>query len=102
MLKADSVVGNRIDEALGAGVKVLACENTMRKQKLTQAECSARSATCLPGSSKSCSASSRVGLTSGRSAAAGIPGRSHAYRGERSSNRAVVTVERVKGIEPSS
>jgi intracellular sulfur oxidation DsrE/DsrF family protein len=34
MLKADSVVGNRVDEALSAGVKVLACENTMRGQKL--------------------------------------------------------------------
>lgn len=34
MLKADSVVGNRIGEALGAGVKVVACENTMRGQKL--------------------------------------------------------------------
>jgi uncharacterized protein len=38
MLKADSVVGNRIDEALAAGVKVVACENTMRAQKLTQAD----------------------------------------------------------------
>ncbi len=38
MLKADSVVGNRIDEALAAGVKVVACENTMREQKLTQAD----------------------------------------------------------------
>lgn len=36
MLKADSVVGNRIDEALSSGVKVLACENTMRNQKLTK------------------------------------------------------------------
>jgi uncharacterized protein len=35
MLKADSPVGNRVDEALGAGVKVLACENTMRGAKLT-------------------------------------------------------------------
>ena len=34
MLKADSVVGNRIGEALGNGVKVAACENTMRGQKL--------------------------------------------------------------------
>ena len=34
MLKADSVVGNRIGEALGAGVNVIACENTMRGQKL--------------------------------------------------------------------
>lgn len=38
MLKADSVVGNRIDEAGKAGVKVLACENTMRAQKLTNAD----------------------------------------------------------------
>ena len=36
MLKADSVVGNRVDEALKSGVKVLACENTMRGQKLTK------------------------------------------------------------------
>jgi intracellular sulfur oxidation DsrE/DsrF family protein len=36
MLKADSVVGNRVDEALKSGVKVLACENTMRGQKLTR------------------------------------------------------------------
>jgi intracellular sulfur oxidation DsrE/DsrF family protein len=36
MLKADSVVGNRVDEALSAGVKVLACENTMRGQKLAK------------------------------------------------------------------
>jgi len=36
MLKADSVVGTRVDEALGAGVKVVACENTMRGQKLTK------------------------------------------------------------------
>lgn len=38
MLKADSVVGNRIGEALAAGVKVLACENTMRNQKLVKDE----------------------------------------------------------------
>jgi intracellular sulfur oxidation DsrE/DsrF family protein len=36
MLKADSVVGARVDEALAAGVKVVACENTMRGQKLTK------------------------------------------------------------------
>jgi len=36
MLKADSVVGNRIGEALGHGVKVVACENTMHGQKLTK------------------------------------------------------------------
>jgi len=34
MLKSDSVVGTRIAEALGAGVKVVACDNTMRGQKL--------------------------------------------------------------------
>ncbi|HTP99382.1 MAG TPA: DsrE family protein [Casimicrobiaceae bacterium] len=38
MLKADSVVGNRIDEAVAAGVNVVACENTMRGQKLAKAD----------------------------------------------------------------
>lgn len=36
MLKAESEVGNRIDEAVASGVKVLACENTMRNQKLVK------------------------------------------------------------------
>ncbi|MCC6192838.1 MAG: DsrE family protein [Burkholderiales bacterium] len=36
MLKADSVVGNRVGEAMGSGVAVLACENTMRNQKLAK------------------------------------------------------------------
>lgn len=34
MLKADSVVGGRVEDALGAGVRVMACENTMRGRKL--------------------------------------------------------------------
>jgi len=38
MLKADSIVGNRVDEAMASGVKVVACENTMRAQKLTQGD----------------------------------------------------------------
>ncbi|MET0917625.1 MAG: DsrE family protein [Burkholderiales bacterium] len=38
MLKADSIVGNRVDDAVAAGVKVVACENTMRAQKLTQGD----------------------------------------------------------------
>jgi len=38
MLKSDSIVGNRIGEALGAGVKVVACENTMGNQKLAKDE----------------------------------------------------------------
>src|SRR5881394_3095817 len=38
MLKADSTVGNRIGEALGSGVKVAACENTMRGQKLAKSD----------------------------------------------------------------
>jgi intracellular sulfur oxidation DsrE/DsrF family protein len=38
MLKSDSVVGNRIGEALGSGVKVAACENTMRGTKLTKSD----------------------------------------------------------------
>ncbi|MDP2265978.1 MAG: DsrE family protein [Thiobacillus sp.] len=36
MLKADSVVANRIGEAADSGIKVVACENTMRGQKLTK------------------------------------------------------------------
>ena len=38
MLKADSIVANRVDEAGKAGVKVVACENTMRGQKLAHAD----------------------------------------------------------------
>jgi len=38
MLKADSVVGNRVREALDAGVKVVACENTMRNTKVVKDE----------------------------------------------------------------
>jgi intracellular sulfur oxidation DsrE/DsrF family protein len=34
MLKAESVVGNRVTEALASGVRVSACENTMHGQKL--------------------------------------------------------------------
>ena len=36
MLKAESVVGNRIEDALRSGVKVAACGNTMRAQKLVK------------------------------------------------------------------
>ena len=38
MLKLDSPVGGRIGEATTAGVKVIACQNTMRGQKLTRAD----------------------------------------------------------------
>lgn len=38
MLKLDSAVGGRVDEATSAGVKVIACENTMKGQKLTKAD----------------------------------------------------------------
>ncbi len=38
MLKFDSEVTNRIDEAVGAGVNIVACENTMKAQKLTKAD----------------------------------------------------------------
>ncbi len=38
MLKLDSPVGGRIGDASTAGVKVIACENTMRGQKLTRAD----------------------------------------------------------------
>jgi intracellular sulfur oxidation DsrE/DsrF family protein len=38
MLKHDSPVASRVDEALISGVKVVACENTMRGQKLVKAD----------------------------------------------------------------
>src|SRR5215831_13309401 len=38
MLKMDSAVANRIAEAKDSGVKVLACENTMKGQKLSHAD----------------------------------------------------------------
>jgi intracellular sulfur oxidation DsrE/DsrF family protein len=36
MLKVDSPVGNRVADALKAGVVIVACENSMRGQKLTR------------------------------------------------------------------
>src|SRR4029450_10247029 len=36
MLKADSIVGNRVAEAMATGVKVVACENTMLNQKIAK------------------------------------------------------------------
>ena len=38
MLKLDSPVANRVGEAKDAGVKVMACENTMKAQKLARAD----------------------------------------------------------------
>ncbi|MDQ2962772.1 MAG: DsrE family protein [Pseudomonadota bacterium] len=38
MLKLDSPVANRVDEANAAGVKVMACENTMKGQKLVRGD----------------------------------------------------------------
>jgi intracellular sulfur oxidation DsrE/DsrF family protein len=38
MLKLDSPVANRVDEATAAGVKILACENTMKGQKLARSD----------------------------------------------------------------
>lgn len=36
MMKADSAVAARIEEAKKSGVKIVACENTMKAQKLTK------------------------------------------------------------------
>jgi len=36
MLKIESVVGNRVNDAVASGIKVVACEETMRNQKLTR------------------------------------------------------------------
>jgi len=38
MLKADSAVGKRVADALKSGTKVVACENTMKTQKLVYAD----------------------------------------------------------------
>ena len=38
MLKADSPVANRVADAVGQGVQVVACQNTMKAQKLTEAD----------------------------------------------------------------
>src|SRR5438309_11777045 len=38
MLKLDSPLANRVDEATAAGVKVMACENTMKGQKLARSD----------------------------------------------------------------
>ena len=38
MLKKDAVTSGRVDEATLAGIKVVACENTMRNLKLTRAD----------------------------------------------------------------
>ena len=36
MLKADSLVANRIEEAMADGIRFVACGNTMKAQKLTK------------------------------------------------------------------
>ncbi len=38
MLKFDAVTSNRVNDAIKAGVKVVACENTMTAQKLIKAD----------------------------------------------------------------
>lgn len=38
MLKKDAVTSGRVEEASMAGIKLVACENTMRNQKLTRAD----------------------------------------------------------------
>lgn len=38
MLKNDSTVGNRIDEAKKTGITIVACQNTMKGMKLTEAD----------------------------------------------------------------
>lgn len=42
MLKADSEVANRIDEAVDSGVQVMACQNTMRGMKLGKDDMNAK------------------------------------------------------------
>lgn len=42
MLKADSEVANRVTEAVDSGVHVMACQNTMRNQKLSKEDMNAK------------------------------------------------------------
>lgn len=42
MLKADAEVANRVEEAVDSGVHVVACQNTMRAQKLTKQDMNAK------------------------------------------------------------
>ena len=38
MLKMESEVGNKVDKAVADGIQIVACQNTMKAQKLTQAD----------------------------------------------------------------
>lgn len=38
MLRLESEVGNRIGDALANGIKIVACQNTMKNMKVTQAD----------------------------------------------------------------
>ena len=38
MLKADSEVAARVEEAVGSGMRIVACENTMTNQKLSRSD----------------------------------------------------------------
>ena len=42
MLKADAEVANRVTEAAESGIRVLACQNTMRNQKLSKDDMNAQ------------------------------------------------------------
>jgi intracellular sulfur oxidation DsrE/DsrF family protein len=42
MLKAESEVANRIAEAVDSGMQVMACQNTMRSQKLSKEDMSSK------------------------------------------------------------
>lgn len=38
MLKMESEVGNKVDKAVIDGIRIVACQNTMKAQKLTQSD----------------------------------------------------------------
>jgi len=41
MLKADATIANRVTDAVQSGVRIVACENTMKGQKLSKADMNA-------------------------------------------------------------
>lgn len=38
MLKMDATIANRVSEAIGTGISIVACENTMTAQKIVKAD----------------------------------------------------------------
>jgi hypothetical protein len=78
MLKSESVVGNRITEALGPALRSAPARTRCAVRSSPKPTCSTASATFPPASWRSCKSSSRDGRTCGRERAVSRPPRAHA------------------------